>query len=87
MGSLEKSMKFAFKANLGKNSSAFSPLYVNKQNTYSWTGTPYVSHIACNCLSKQLGQAQDLTKCNSEHQLDGYYVHPKLVQPSLFTRL
>lgn len=65
MGSLEKSMKFAFKANLGKNSSAFSLLYDNKRNTYSWTGTLYVSHIACSCPSKQLGQVQDLTKSNS----------------------
>ena len=35
ISSLEKSMKSAFKAYLGKNSSASSRLYDNKQNTYS----------------------------------------------------
>lgn len=57
--SREKSMKFSFKAYLGKNRSASSSLY-NKWNTLHWK-VVQLSHCLY-CLSRQAGQAQDLTK-------------------------
>lgn len=59
INSREKSMKFSFKAYLGKNSSASSSL-CNKWNTLHWKAVK-LSHCL-DCLSRKAGQAQDLTK-------------------------